>query len=403
MTSHLEEPRLRANVITALRLISMSACLGMLALPALNMVVPIFEQKELSGVLPDSPCPEPSWSELFTEKLQSGFTRCFEQRYGGRPTATRLDNSVAYWIFGETPPEKRLRVGTNRVLYIDEQINFYNRQDRPDPGAMAAKIKRAQDLLLARGKVFVLMVIPTKTSLWPDDVPEGWRREGSSWARTRSAISDPYVKALEAAGVRFVDGRTSVRSLPREVVYAKTGRHLTPPAACTVLEDALALARPLIHDAEVPRIECSFQMRRGAPVAEEDFDLFRLLNVFSPPPSNAIPIMEPMAEVTPRERRVDAVVVGSSFGWGQVYEAERTHAFRHISYHYYSSLLYDRGGLPSTPLVLGSKAWQDLMASATLFLYPAPEEYLVVDGEAFVDAVIAMYSAGNAASDAVTR
>ncbi len=393
---------LRVTVITGLRLALMAVCLGMLALPAVHMVHPIFEQKPLFGVLADTPCPDPTIFDLSTEKFQSGFTKCFEQRYGARPTATRLDNSVAYWAFDEMPPDKKVRVGTNGVLFMDDHVSFYNRHDEPDVVAMAAKVKRAQELLLARGKVFIFMIMPTKTSLWPDDVAKGWRREGSSPARPRAAITDRYVKALEAAGALFVDGRKSVASLPREAVYATTGRHLAAPGACAVFSDALALARPLVHDAEVPTIECNFRMAHGVSVEEEDFDLLRLMNIFTPPPSNAVPVMDPMTERTPRERRADGVVLGTSFGWKIVYEAERTHALRRVTYYYYNSRAIDRDTNKDSKVVPMSKEWQDLVASSTLFFYPAPEEYLLVDGEVFVDAVIGVYSAGGAAPGAVT-
>jgi hypothetical protein len=381
----------RATLVTALRVIFLMVCLGLLTLPAVNMVVPIFAQAPLSGVLPDTPLPQPSLASLASEKLQSGFTAYFEQHYGVRPWATRLDNSLAYWVFGEQPPDKMARVGTNGVLYINDQVYFYNREDKPDGAAMATKVKRAQDLLLARGKVFVLMIMPTKATIWPDEVPWAWRREGAVAREAESHITDPFVKALQSVGAMYVDGRKSVASLPPEAVYAKTGRHLTGPATCQIFRDALDIARPLVHDAEVPEIECNFRMSKEVPIIEEDFDLLRLLNIWTPPPTNAVPAMEPTIDRVPRERRANAMVLGTSFGWKVVYEAERTHALRRIYYYYYESTLVDRETKTDRKVSPRSKDWQDLIADSTLFFYPAPEEYLLQDGEAFYNSVIATY------------
>ena len=390
-TPDIEARTARGTLVTALRVIFLMVCLALLTLPAVNMVVPIFEQAPLSGVLPEISLPQPSLSALASEKLQSGFTAYFEQRYGARPWATRLDNSLAYWVFGEEPPDKMARVGTNGVLYINDQVYFYNREDKPDGAAMAAKVKRAQDLLLARGKVFVLMIMPTKATIWPNDVPKGWRREGAVAQEAESHITDPFVEALQAVGAMYVDGRKSVASLPPEAVYTKTGRHLTGPATCQIFRDALDIARPLVHDAEVPEIECRFHMSKEVPIIEEDFDLFRLLNIWTPPPTNAVPAMDPMTDRVPRERRANAMVLGTSFGWKVVYEAERTHALRHIYYYYYESTLVDRETNAAHKVAPRSKEWQDLIADSTLFFYPAPEEYLLQDGEAFYNSVIATY------------
>lgn len=392
------------KLVTSVRLIFLAVCLGLLTLPALNMVVPIFEQAPLSGVLPETSFPQPSLSSIASEKLQSGFTAYFEQRYGARPWATRLDNSLAYWVFGEQPPDKMMRVGTHDVLYINDQVYFYNREDRPDGVAMAAKVKRAQDLLRARGKLLVLMIMPTKATIWPNDVPKAWRRDGAMPHEAESHITDPFVSALQAAGAVYVDGRKSVASLPTDAVYAKTGRHLTAPATCQIFRDALDLARPLVHDAEVPEIECNFHMSREVPISEEDFDLFRLLNIWTPAPTNAVPAMDPMTDRIPRERRANGTVLGTSFGWKVVHEAERTHALRHLYYYYYESTLIDRETNTDRKVTPRSKEWQDLIADSTLFFYPAPEEYLLQDGEAFYNSVIATYGdASDKAPDAVKR
>jgi hypothetical protein len=386
-------------VATALRLALMATSLAILALPALDMVVSVLPQKPLFGVIEESPCPRPSLASLANETLQVGFTRYFDQHYGARPWATRLDNSLALWVFGEMPPDKAVRIGSNDVLYISDQVSFYNRADKPDASAMAAKLKRAQDILLAQGKVFVFMIMPTKTTLWPEDVPNEWKRPNAAQSVPESNITGPYVEALRAAGARFVDGRATLvnAKLPREAAYSKTGRHLAGPAACLIYSEALALARPLVHDAEVPEIECDYHMAHDVALEEEEFDLYMLLNAWTPLPKNAIPVMNPMNERVPKERRADAVVVGTSFGWKVVHEAERTHSLRHLSYYYYDSALIDPAANTEKKVNPRSKEWQDLIASSTLIFYPAPEEYLLVDGEPFVDSVIAVYGEGKVA------
>jgi hypothetical protein len=378
--------------LTALRVLFVALCLAVVTAPALNMVVPFFAQAPLVGAVAKLSRPAATLSSLFDESYQRALTAYFEREYGARPLATRLDNSLDYWVFGEASPGSRVRVGGRDTLYLDEQLNYLNRRDAPDPGAVAAKIARAQRLLQAQGKALIVMLEPTKTTVWPDDVPAGWRIEGATAEGARARIADPYVAALRNADVAFVDGRSAVARLPRDAVYTRTGRHVSPPASCEILAAALELARPLVRGAELPPADCRYQMRAGG-VLDEDFDLFLLLNVWAPHPTNAVPIMEPAPDLVPRERRPDAMVIGSSFGWNIVYQAERIHAFRHLYFHYYSITLEDRDGGPARPLPLRSQEWKDVVASTTLFLYPIPEEFLIQDAEPFVDAVIATYGA----------
>jgi hypothetical protein len=381
----------RGLLFRALDVLFVAVCLGVLAIPALNMVTPLFVQRPLAGVVAPLAMPKPSLGSFFSEKLQAGFTKYFEQNYGARPLATRIDNSLAYWVFGELPPDKAVRVGTSDVLYIDDQVSFYNRRDQPDAPAMAAKVKRAQDLLLARGKVFVVMLVPTKATIWPDDVPVGWRREGASVDNVRARISDPFIDALRRAGALFVDGRRSVAQLPREAIYTKVGRHLAAPASCLVFSEALDIVRPRMVGAEVPPISCSYRMAHGLSLDREDYDLFKLLNIWTPPPAMAVPLMDPGPEAVAHGRRAKAMVIGSSFGWGVVNEAERTHAFAHLYYHYYTSTLVDRDGLPDRTVKCPSKEWLDVVDATDVFFYSIPEEYLIGDGEVFVDGIIASF------------
>jgi hypothetical protein len=404
MTSpHQDQRDLRALSVAVARVALIATCLGILIAPSLNMIWPLVIEAPLTGVVVDVPCPALEVSAVASEAFQGGFTKYFEQRYGFRALATRIDNSLSYWVFGEAPPDKMVRVGTNGVLYLDGQINYYNQREEPDAAPVASKFKRAQDLLRARGKVLVVMLLPTKTNVWPEDIPAAWRGGGGAAVDAqKKRVSDGYIDALAKAGVLFVDGRKSVASLPREAVYAKTGRHLCAPASCLILSDALDLARPLL-EATVPRNDCSYRMDSDLSLDAEEFDLFRLLNVWTPRPTDPVPIMLQATELVPRDRRPGAMVLGSSFGWKFVREAERTHVVGHMYLHYYLTTLVDLDGGPHRVVALRSKEWQNLVSSTALFLAPVPEEYLVHDGEAFLDAIIDLFGTSNPPAGSVTQ
>jgi hypothetical protein len=401
-SSHHDQRGLRAFSVAVARVVFIAMCLGILTAPLLNMIYPFIIETPLTGVVAAAPRPALELSAVGSEAFQASFTKYFEQRYGFRALATRIDNSLSYWVFGEAPPDKMVRVGTNGVLYLDGQINYYNHREEPDAAPVAAKFKRAQDLLRARGKVLVVMLLPTKTNVWPEDIPAAWRGGGPELDAQKKRVSDGYIDALAKAGALFVDGRKSVASLPREAVYAKTGRHLCAPASCLILSDALDLARPLL-EATVPRIDCSYSMDSDLSLDAEEFDLFKLLNVWTARPTDPVPVMRQATELVPRDRRPRAMVLGSSFGWKFVSEAERTHVVGHLYLHYYLSTLVDLDGGPHRVVALRSKEWQDLVSSTALFLAPVPEEYLVHDGEAFLDAIIDLLGTSSPPAGSVTQ
>lgn len=386
----------------ALRIFFVTVCFVILTTPALNMVVPVLEQAPLIGAVAEVARPTLSLSGLSTAKYQKDFTAYFEQCYGVRPLATRLDNSLAYWVFHEVTPGKLVRVGTNGVLYLDQQMALYNRRDQPDAAVMAEKIAHAQRLLMAHGKVLVVMMMPTKTAIWPEDVPAAWSVDDAASSQVRSRITDGYVDALTRAGAVFVDGRRAVAALPREATYTRTGRHLAAPATCLILAAAFDLARPHLGEAQLPSPDCTYRLDHDVALEHEDYDLFMLLNVWAPRPANPIPVMTTEPSMIPRERRPDTMLIGSSFGWKVVVEAERSRALRHLYFHYYATSLYDRDGGPPRPLALRSKEWEDIVASTTLFLYAVPEEFLIHDGDRFFDAVVAAYDVASSALSPVT-
>lgn len=389
----------------ALHLLLIVASLTVLVLPTIGLATkePLLPGGPLEGVVMPAERPRLGLRAMLDESFQRGFSAWFEQNYGARPFATRLDNSIAYFLFGEAPPDKTVRVGKDDVLFVDVQIGYYNRQDRPDVDDYAKKAKRAEDLLLQNGQVLVTMLLPTKTHYWEDAVPDAWRAPLGSPRPCDDRIVEPFAAAMKREGVRFIDGRDSLAALAardREAIYTRPGRHMTAPAACTVLEDGLALARPLLSDHEIPKLDCRYHMERDVPLIEEEYDLFRLLNVWGPRSTALAPVVDPVPPPPHPERLPDTLVLGTSFGWKIVKEAERNHVLGKIRFHYYVTRVADRDTMRDTPLTLDSPDWPALVESHPLLLMPVIEDFLTADGIEFLERVIAHYEGKAAAKGA---
>jgi hypothetical protein len=386
-----------------LHLLFVSLCCALLVAPAIATVRPFVTQAPLTGVVAEAKRPPLTLASAMDETYQRGFVGWFEQSYGVRPTATRIDESIAYWLFGEAPPDKTVVVGSKGVLYIDEQIRIFNHHGEGARSAavFASTLARAQRVMQQRGQVLLYIIVPTKGTVWPDDVPAAWQLPLPTPRPYVTKLSEPLVAELTKAGARFVDGRRTLGALAREqpeAVYAKTARHASSPAMCLLLEEAFASARPLLSAWTIPPLDCSFAMRTDAPLASPDYDLYRLLNVWPARPATPIAVSGPAADRVPRARRPNMFVVGSSFGWPIIVEAERNHAVARMQFHYYMETLFEWGG-DHAPVKTGSQAWRDAVAASPLIVMPVPEEFLSRDvNELFQPLIDAFEVAGDGAA-----
>lgn len=375
----------------SLQIILLAIGVGLFVLPTTEMIVPWADERPLQGAVASVSRPPLRFEGLWSETWQRGVTAWFEQRYGLRPTATRFDNSLSYYVLGETRPDKPVKVGRGRVLFLNEHVWFFNRRDAPQ--AQLTKLARlarmAQTALAARGKAMIFLVLPAKTTYYPDAFPEAWSLPFAGERPCDASVVRPFIEAFTQAGVVFVDGRAVIadKGLERDLVYPRTGRHMAAPAVCPILDRALALAREALVDAEIPPLDC--RHTRGVPeLLVEELDLLRLLNVWGAKPE-PIAQMVAVEERVPRERRVDTVVVGSSFSWRIIYEAQRNHALGDLTLLYYNQSVVSSDSAPSVPIPApGSDAWRRLVLDKKLFLLPLPEEYLPLHNADFLLQVV---------------
>lgn len=341
----------------------------------------------LAGVMEPPKLPPPSAKTFGTEELQRAWAKWFDAKLAVRSPLVRLDDSIGFYGFRETRPDKHVKVGKNDILFLDEQLWSFNRQDTPDAHAAAARFRRAQELLEAHGKALLLIVIPNKPMLFPESVPDEWIVD-LPWPRPATTqIYAPFAAELDRQGVMWVDGAKRLSGLPREQIYTRTGRHLTPYAMCLLVHDGFDRARALVPD--LGPIDCSYELRTDVPVEEDQYDLFRLLDVFAERPAIPIPMTLPVPEPTPPVQRPEALLIGTSFGWRVLKEARRNHAVGHTHFFYYDVTAYDADAdrVVPKPQALGPE-WREIVRSKSLFVVDINEENLPTAFSKFLDDLI---------------
>jgi hypothetical protein len=317
-----------------------------LALHALVAVVPVL------GMLvraPDTilygfevPPAAPVWSATGwrEEQVQKGFQSWFEANLGFRGAMIRTDNAVQAFGVGEAKPSGAVVIGEDGTYFLKDDLWYMNRPTEDLPvvftriAALSVRLGTVQRKLAARGKKMLVLIAPSKTAIYPEAIPRRWRHGLRSDLAVHAELRD----ALVRNGVVFADGHDLLQSstfAPREHLFARTGRHWTRLGACVVLREAF--------EGSASRPTCKYEMVPSKRLAETDYDLYELLNVWRPfETPGMVPLLEqrgPSAALSPSEPKPRALFVGTSFLW-MLADALRPHLQAPIAF-YYNKTAYD--------------------------------------------------------------
>lgn len=334
----------------------------------------------LYGVEQSTAAVDATWRRWRDGEAQLALQSKLETQLGGRGALVRTDNA-AYELLGDAKPGSAVAIGDHRtLLFIDDLWGFTRRpQEVPD----LARIRDLADLvadtkttLAAQGKHLVVIVSPSKTSLYGADVPARWRhREGGVEERGRAPLR-AFEEQLERRGVGFTDGPALLRAqahgddVERERLFARGARHWTPVGACLVLQTALA--------ALVPGLPCETKVVRVTLAQHWDRDLLRLLNHWEP--DREEDSLRPRTVEMPN-RWMRPLVVGTSFSWGLL-EWLRGASDGPVRFFYYNRSVYE--GTPTTTELVGSvqtgsPSWHAFTRDRNVVILEVLES--VVDGE----------------------
>ena len=271
-------------------------------------------------------------------ELQAWAADAFDASYGLRRGFVRAANQIDYSLFRSSRMYNgTILIGRDGSLFERMYVEDACRMRPPVPDdeldAFARKLVRARDLLRARGVAFEVLVTPQKAAIYPEDMPEAYRRA----ARPGPRNYDRLVGRLAAAGVPFVDGhRITLAAKPTTPVplFPRGGTHWQTSCAfdtCAALVDALrSQGLPL------RRVRVVSTVIDTHPTGT-DADLHYMLNLADPRKQFPVPHPEfrPADDLPPVPR---AVFVGGSFTPLPIEIMARNGVFAQVDFHYYLRL-----------------------------------------------------------------
>jgi len=358
--------------------VTLGAYLALAVLPVFAMVSGL-SGHVLYGVLSSSPRPTLEFSRVLTEEYQHEFAAWFESHLGLKGTSITTDNTILYHAFGETKPGAPVRLGEDGVLFLDQDLDYFNRDEGfPKPAffrATAARIAKAQQLLAERGKALVPIIVPGKASVWRDKVPAVWNRTLGEPRPSDTRVYRQLVSALDHYAVQYVDMRKALTSssLPRPLLFGADARHWSDYAACLAMDDVASLYAKLTGK---PRPEHASELEMvNAGFWSDDFDLWRMLNAsFLPPTAPTLPGVR-HAPPPPLAPRPSVLFVGTSFCWILMREATASGLYGSLHLNYYNSTFETWPAGAHQPVEPDTEAWREMVLGQDLYVLDLFEVY----------------------------
>jgi len=344
--------------------------------PLLAMLVR-FEDHKINGALPKQPRPSLTVEAVTSEAFQKGFTGWYESHLGLKGFSIYADNTILYRIFGETRYGANVRIGDDDVLFELDDLSFYNRLGDTLPSVtqieeQADIVASLQQRLRAEGRAFLPMLSPSKATIYRDTVPSRWRRDLGE-VRPSDRMYTLWKAALDRRRVAYIDVRELMAhsGQPRAVLWGPSARHWSPFVACLVLRDGMAKYVAL---GGVPAADyaCELSLERGA-IEHDEFDLWRLTNAFAPRPAKTVP-MARHAPVPPGSARPSLFLMGTSFCWMLLREAEASGRFARQIMNYYNRVFE----LPDSREAVepGSSNWRERTLGNDIYIVDTYEIYV---------------------------
>ena len=352
----------------------------------------------LFGAIPPSPYPKRSAEAFLDESFQKAYTTWFESRIGFKGVAITTDNSLLYHVFGETKPGSSVRVG-NGVLFHAEDIAYFNKNAwaLPAPERVAKTADRIAELqrtMRAHGQALVPVLIPPKTVLYRDAIPDQWRRDLGEPRPAELAVYEVFRLALIARRVDFVDMQAIMlgNDYARDDLWRPYARHWSYYGACIAMKE-IAKHYTVLTGRALP-YECNLKYEH-ATRTHVDFDLLLLLNTWAPPH----PVrLEPFAEHPPRETGESgpkALFIGTSFCWNLVLDAEHAHVFGKLQLDYYDKTLFSIPDNVPTEVHPNTAQWRAQFLGNDLYVLDLFEGYLLAPDDTYVDTFLSAMTASS--------
>lgn len=315
------------------------------ALPGTQLLFGYSKEEKLHGVEENvaTAAPRLHPEAFFAERFQRALEKWWDENIGFRGHLVRTDNQLNFDLFGEisasyaSPLVVGLRNSLFEKLYIEHENGMgYVPEKRLQN--LARRLIRVQELLKAKGIDFLLLISPSKASIYREDIPA---RYLDADAKKIPSNYERLLPMLYSAGVNLVDGRALLEKWKSESavpVFPKGGTHWTQYTACRISAEVVKKLSSLSGEALVEP-PCAPLETKSIP-DPFDRDLADLANLWDPTPiyeQLTYPVLPEMERRPPLDStRPHMLFIGGSFLWSLFLylDAYQVYSERDMFYYY---------------------------------------------------------------------
>ena len=291
----------------------------LIVLPGLQMRYRLIPEETLSGVGVPAKKPGLTRAGWWSGKFQSELETWFGEQIGFRGHAIRTDNQIGLSVFHEafSKAADTPVLGRRMMIYEEHYLSAYDGvvlfRDR-GLRKRARDLRRLQESLAERGIAFVLVIAPSKVSIYPEYLPKGvvqpdGLRPATAYERMLPMLRKEGVHVVDGHAVLEEEKGRSPHALfpPGGIHWNRYGAYLVVRRAFESLEQQLG--RPLVG------LGCRAVAEDDEPLhADQETDVADLMNAWHVGHADwKFPRPDLYAEGASDRFRPKVVVVGDSF------------------------------------------------------------------------------------------
>ena len=277
----------------------------------------------------------PTFKSIFNGSFTQNVAARFDAAFCGREALVRCSNEIGLVLLGETPTDSNIVVGRNGSLLEKPYLSEYylQRPANEELAVLASDIGRLQTACKEKGMAFLVLITPSKVSLYPEESPKGW----SDRFDQRPRAYGLFLEELRTRQIEYVDGhaitmKAKAKGDQPAPLFPKGGIHWGDHAALltanAVIDNVVAQGVPL-HP-----IKAKFQLLDRPRPGESERDILGLAN-FARPWSYPVSVANVEPTETLTVKRPTAVFVGGSFTQQILYFYRMSRQWSQIDYLFY--------------------------------------------------------------------
>ncbi len=196
----------------------------LLALPLSQHILFFHKEKPLHGAIETVKPATMTMKNWLSGEYSEQTTKYIQHHFGFHNDWLRLDNQLAYSIFGEVRA-RNVIVGKNDYLYEKNYIDAYTGKDYIGSHIISKKVenlKIIQDSLFTKGKHLLIILAAGKASFYPEYIPN------KMMLQTDSTNYKLFASELKKQGVHHIDFNAwfmANKGKKEYPLYPKTGIH----------------------------------------------------------------------------------------------------------------------------------------------------------------------------------